>query len=79
MKTGLTPTPRLDLSKGNADFESVWVEVENRNGKNYLLCCAYRHPNSAIDTFSDYLQEILSNSAVSNKQIFILGDFILIF
>ena len=75
VKTGLTPTPRLDLSKGNADFESVWVEVENRNGKNYLLCCAYRHPNSAFDTFSDYLQEILSSSAVSNKQIFILGDF----
>ena len=40
-----------------------------------MLCCAYRHPKSAIDTFSDYLQEILSNSAVSNKQIFILGDF----
>ena len=64
-----------DLSKDNPDFESVWVEIENNNGKNYLLCCAYRHPNSAIDTFSDYLQEILSNPAVSNKQIFIFVDF----
>ena len=75
VKTGLTPTPRPDLSKDNPDFESVWVEIENNNGKNYLLCCTYRHPNSAIDTFCDYLQEILSNPAVSNKQIFILGDF----
>ena len=39
------------------------------------MCCTYRHPNSAIDTFCDYLQEILSNPAVSNKQIFILDDF----
>ena len=75
VKTGLTPTPRPDLSKDNPDFESVWVEIENNNGKHYLLCCTYRHPNSAIDTFCDYLQEILSNPAVSNKQIFILGDF----
>ena len=65
MKTGLTPTPRPDLSKDNPNFESVWVEIEENNGKNYLLCCTYGHCNSAIDTFNDYLQEILSNPAVS--------------
>ena len=43
--------------------------------KNFLFCCLYRHPNSNPDNLSIYLQEVLSNPAVSNKQIFLLGDF----
>ena len=75
MKSGLTLIPRADLCKDSKDFESVWVEVENKDSKNYLFCFAYRHPSSTIDTFTEYLQDILSNSAVSNKQVSILGDF----
>ena len=75
MKSGLTPIPRPDLERDSTDFESVWVEVEDKNGKNYSFCCAYRHPSSVIDTFNEYLQAILSNPAVRNKQVFILGDF----
>ena len=36
VKSGLTPIPRPDLKRDSTDFESVWVEVENNNGKNYL-------------------------------------------
>ena len=75
MKSGLTLIPRPYLSKDTTDFESVWVEIENKNGKNYLFCCAYRHPSTSFDTFSEHLQEVLSIGAVSNKQVFILGDF----
>ena len=50
-------------------------EVENKHGKNYLFCCAYRHPSPNLDNFSNYLQEILSTQAVADKQLFILGDF----
>ena len=75
VKSGLTPILRPDLGKDSIDFESVWVEVENKNGKNYLFCCTYRHPSSDIDTFCEYLQETLSNPTVFNKQVFILGDF----
>ena len=75
VKVGLNPIPRPDLGKSTTDFESVWVEVENNGGKNYLFCCVYRHPSSDIDNFCDYLQETLSNPAVFNKQVFILGDF----
>ena len=60
MKSGLAPIPRPDLGKDSTDFESVWVEVENSDGKNYLFCCTYHHPSSTIDGFSEYLQEILS-------------------
>ena len=53
----------------------LWVEIENKHGKNYLFCCGYRHPSSNLDNFSNYLQEILSTQAVADKQLFILGDF----
>ena len=43
--------------------------------KNFLFCCFYRHPNSNPDNLSAYLQEVLSNPAVSNKQIFLHRDF----
>ena len=61
MKQGLTLIPRPDLRKDSIDFESVWVEIENRNDKNYLPCCAYRHPSTSSAIFSEYLQEVLSN------------------
>lgn len=75
VKTGLSPIVRPDLSKDSADYEAVWVEVENGKEKNFLFCCLYRHPNSNPDNLSTYLQEVLSNPAVLNKQIFLLGDF----
>ena len=75
VKSGLDSIPRPDLGKDSSDFETVWVEVDKRNGKNYLFCCAYRHPSSNLDSFTEYLQEILSNPAVSSKQVFLLGDF----
>ena len=75
VKSGLTLISRPDLSKDSTDFESVWLEIENKSGQNYLFCCAYRHPSTSIDSFSEYLQEVLSNPAVYSKLVFILGDF----
>ena len=75
MKSGLTLIPRPDFIKDSTDFESIWVEIENSNGRNFLFCCAYRHPSTSFDTFNEYLQEVLSNRAVSNNQVFILGNF----
>ena len=36
-------------------FETVWIEVDNKNGTNFLFCCVYRHPSTDIDEFSAYL------------------------
>ena len=49
------------------------VEIENRNGKNYLFCYAYRHPGSDIDLFTSPLQPI--QPRLFNRQVFIMGDF----
>ena len=74
IKSCLAPVHRTDLSIDSNDFETVWVEVENKHGKNYLCCCVYLHANSNLDNFSNYL-EVLSKQAVLDKQLFILGDF----
>ena len=49
--------------------------IENRNGKNYLICCLYRRPSSDFYAFNDYLNELLSFPAVSHTHVFILNDF----
>ena len=71
MKSGLTLIPRPDLSKDSTDFESVWVEIENSNGKNYLFCCAYRHPQWAkmviLQTFVDVSRELNVTGAVGSS------------
>ena len=34
MKSGYTPFPRPDLGMDSTDFESVWTEIDNKQGKN---------------------------------------------
>ena len=39
-----------------------------------MICCAYRHPSTEIENFTEYLQRFLSSSLAANKYVFILGD-----
>ena len=75
IKSSLAPIPRSDLASDSDDFETVWTEVDNPKDKNILICCAYHHPNSDPETFNEYIQNILANPTITNKNIFILGDF----
>ena len=65
--------PREDLDFTSSEFETVWVEVENKHSKNFLFCCTYRHPDSDIDILTSHFQDIFSK--LSDKAIFIMGDF----
>ena len=47
---------RENLDTVNNEFESIWIEVRNNNGKNFLCDCAYRHPNSDISNFIEYVE-----------------------
>ena len=58
-KNFFTSNPRIDLDSCTDYFETIWVEIENRNDKNFLICCVYRNPISNVD----------------NKLVFIIGDF----
>ena len=64
---------RADGIMEQENFETVWIEVDNKNGTNFLFCCVYRHPNTDIDEFSVYFQTTLPK--LTNKQVFIMGDF----
>ena len=75
IKTSLGPVPRPDLVSDSEDYETVWAEIENSKDKNILICCAYRHPSSEVEHFTEYIQKTLSNPSVANKHVFILGDF----
>ena len=74
-RTRLGPVPRPDLNANTDHYETVWVEFENAKGKNILICCAYRHPRYDPEIFTEYMQDLLNNSSITNKQVYILGDF----
>ena len=74
IKDSLTFEPRNDLQSCTNEFETVWVEIENTNDKNFLICCVYRHPNSNIDSLTVHFQNVLSK-LTSNKSLFVMGDF----
>ena len=41
------------------ELESVFVEIPNLTGKNYVVGCIYRHPNMDITEFIDiYLNRL---------------------
>ena len=74
IKSSLVSFPRVDFDYYSDDFETVWVEIENKSDKNYLICCVYRHPSSPIDNLTSHFQNLLP-SISSNKLLFIMGDF----
>ena len=63
---------RKDLSVNSRDLESLSIEVEQNNGKNFILTTLYRPPCGNINEFVLALETHLIKT--SNKPIFMLGD-----
>ena len=40
----------------NDYFESVWIEVKNKNKKNIVCDCIYKHPNHDTSEFNSYFE-----------------------
>ena len=74
IKNSLTSNPRVDLDSCSDDFETIWVEIENKEDKDFLICCVHRHPSSNVDNLNSHFQNLLSKIS-SNKLVFIMGDF----
>ena len=60
IKNSLTSNPRVDLDSCSDDFETIWVEIENKQDKDFLVCCVYRHPRSNVDNLTSHFQNLLS-------------------
>ena len=47
----------LGLSKKNI-YETIWVEIKQKESKNILCCCACRHPDTDVEEFKDHLEKV---------------------
>ena len=57
-------------------IESTFVEIINKNEKNMVAGCIYKHPKQTIPDFLDnHLLHLLEKLSHENKQILIMGDF----
>ena len=45
IKDNLETIERNDLKIKDVEYETVWVEIKNKRGKNILIGCIYRHPH----------------------------------
>ena len=50
-----------ELNVTGNEFERIWIEVKNSGSLNILCCCAYRHPNTELQSFMDYINKTLTN------------------
>ena len=69
---------RTELKAQTDLYESVWAEIKNKNSKNIVCGCIYRHPNnlkSDYSEFNKYLDSTLSKLVKEKKEIYICGDF----
>ena len=59
-------------------IESTLVEIMNKNEKNMMVGCIYKHPKQIISDFlNSHLLSVLEKLSHENKQILIMGDFII--
>ena len=65
----------MDLKFQDDSFESVWVEISNKNSKNMICGSLYRHPNYDMTDFMMYMESTLKTIASEDKEIYICGDF----
>ena len=59
MKSTLDYMLRDDLSVIENESETLWVEIKNSKSQNVLCCCAYRHPNTDVKKFNEYVDQTM--------------------
>ena len=49
-----------DMCIATYEFEVLWVEIQNKKGKNFLIGCAYHYPNIDHLNFIEYIETTLA-------------------
>ena len=58
------------------ELESIFIEIINKEGKNTIVGCIYKHPKLAIDEFNNhFLSPMLEKVSFENKEVYLIGDF----
>ena len=66
--------PDLNISQAK-ELDSSVIEVENKNIKNSIVRCIYKHSNMSITEFiSDILESLLVKMSLEKKEVAFLGN-----
>lgn len=75
VKNSVSFERREDLE--NTRLECIWIEVQCKSAKNFLIYCIYRPPYGSRylpKDFNDLFSEMISLAIEDNKEIIVLGD-----
>ena len=75
VRNDLTFTVLAELSCTTADYEALWIEIQNSHGHNIICGVIYRHPNDNLGSFLDYLNSTAECIDRGSKYCTVLGDF----
>ncbi|CAJ0923047.1 unnamed protein product [Ranitomeya imitator] len=74
VKSCLKSTLREDISEGNEDVESIWVEIHGgKNGNKILIGVCYKPPNITETMESLLLKQI--DEAATHNEVLVMEDF----
>ena len=71
------PLPNFDkIMYKSKQLESAFIEIVNKNKKNILIGCIYRHPSMDLTEFNDnFLNPLMEKVAAEDKRLFLISDF----
>ena len=75
LNQNITFSERDQFSTSKQDYEGLWVEVENKHQRNIVCGIIYRHPKGNIETFLEYLYDVIESVHNENKLCILMGDF----
>ena len=56
------------------ELESVFVEIIDKDKKNYIVGCIYKHPKMLTYEFNDMVTPILEKISLENKEGYVMED-----
>ena len=72
---GLSYTIREDLAIEEAICDSLFIEIEQKSGKNLVIGTIYKAPSLDISTYVNAFDSTLQVLSREKKIVFLLGDF----
>ena len=75
-KQGILFTVRNDINLNNSLVEDIWIDAKlNGSNSSTIVSVIYFHPHSSHQTFQDELESQIETFNLSNKKVFMMGDF----
>ena len=63
-----------DLTSISPSGHQLWLKIQVRNCKSFIICTVYRPPTTSLNCFDEDLSGTVISALSLNKDIYILGD-----